>query len=80
MLFTTVPFPLCYFLQVRIFWAGLLLAPAFWAVFFLTALMGLKLQWMVLVIIGLTLSTSNLVRETKERANLDLLKTFLELC
>ncbi len=47
---------------MRIFWAGLLLAPLLWAVLFLTALMGLKFQWMVLVVIGLTLSTSNLVR------------------
>ena len=47
--------------EVRILWFALVLAPALWLVFFLTAVFGFKFQWLVLVIIGLTLSTSNLL-------------------
>ncbi len=47
--------------EIRIFWSGLVAAPALWLIFLITALMGLKLQWMVLVMVGLTLTTSNLV-------------------
>lgn len=32
-----------------------------WVIFFLTALFGFKFQWMILVIIGLTMSMSNLL-------------------
>jgi hypothetical protein len=47
--------------EVRIFWIGLAITPALWLVLFLTALSGLRFQWMVLVVIGLTLSASNLL-------------------
>jgi len=47
--------------EVYIFWAGLVAAPVFWVLFFFTALFSFKLKWLVLVIIGLTLSTSNLL-------------------
>eukprot|EP00090_Calanus_glacialis_P041982 TRINITY_DN74618_c0_g1_i1.p1 TRINITY_DN74618_c0_g1~~TRINITY_DN74618_c0_g1_i1.p1 ORF type:complete len:213 (-),score=62.69 TRINITY_DN74618_c0_g1_i1:129-767(-) len=47
--------------EVYIFWTGLVVAPVFWVLFFFTALFSFKLKWLVLVIIGLTLSTSNLL-------------------
>ena len=37
-------------LQVSIFWAGLVAAPAFWVLFFFTAIFSLKLKWLVLVV------------------------------
>lgn len=47
--------------EITIFWGTLILFPILWAVFFLTALLGFRFQWMVLVIIGLTLTGSNLL-------------------
>merc|ERR1712013_275588 len=47
--------------EIQIFWAGLVGAPVIWAVLLLTALFSLKLKWVVLVIIGLALSGSNMV-------------------
>jgi len=47
--------------EVSIFWAGLVAAPAFWVLFFFTAIFSLKLKWLVLVVIGLSLSVSNLL-------------------
>ena len=47
--------------EVYIFWAGLVFAPVFWVLFFFTALFSFKLKWLVLVIIGLCLSGSNLL-------------------
>merc|ERR1712025_937111 len=45
--------------DARLFWIGLVVAPAMWIVFFLTALFGFRFQWMILVIIGLFMSGSN---------------------
>jgi len=47
--------------DARLFWIGLFVAPLMWVIFFLTALFGFKFQWMILVIIGLTMSMSNLL-------------------
>jgi len=47
--------------DARLFWIGLIIAPAMWIIFFLTALFGFRFQWMILVIIGLTMSMSNLL-------------------
>lgn len=47
--------------DARLFWVGLFVAPAMWVIFFLTALFGFKFQWMILVIIGLTMTMSNLL-------------------
>merc|ERR550525_1606151 len=47
--------------EIYIFWAGLVAAPAIWVLFFFTALFSFKLKWLVLVIIGLSLSGSNLL-------------------
>merc|ERR1712098_208358 len=47
--------------EIQIFWAGLVGAPVIWALLFFTALFSLKLKWVVLVIIGLALSGSNLI-------------------
>lgn len=47
--------------EIRIFWTALIVAPALWVIFFLTAFFRFNFQWLVLVVIGLTLSTSNLL-------------------
>jgi hypothetical protein len=47
--------------EVRIFWAALVAAPLMWALFFLVALFKFSFSWLVLVLIGLTLSGSNLL-------------------
>lgn len=39
---------------------GLILAPVFWGLFFLVALFGLKLKWLLLVMIALALNFANL--------------------
>ena len=46
--------------EVSIFWGGLVLAPALWAVLFLVALSRFNFQWIILVIIALSLTSSNL--------------------
>ncbi|KAJ8914426.1 hypothetical protein NQ315_017522 [Exocentrus adspersus] len=46
--------------EVRIFWTALILTPLIWSVFFLIALFGFKLKWLLLVIIALVLNGSNL--------------------
>lgn len=46
--------------ESRIFWTALILAPFVWGIFFLIALFGLKLKWMLLVLIALTLNGANL--------------------
>lgn len=48
-------------MDARLFWSGLIVAPLVWAIFFLTALFGFKFQWLVLVVIGFSLSMSNLL-------------------
>ena len=47
--------------DARLFWIGLVFAPLMWIIFFLTALFGFKWQWLILVIIGLSMSMSNLL-------------------
>ena len=47
--------------EIYIFWAGLVAAPAMWVLLLFTALFSFKLKWLVLVIIGLSLSGSNLL-------------------
>lgn len=46
--------------EVRLFWMGLILVPAVWALFFLVALFGLKFKWLLLVAIALALNFANL--------------------
>merc|ERR1719188_987917 len=46
--------------EAGIFWGGLVLAPALWAVLFVVALSRFNFQWIILVIIALTLTASNL--------------------
>lgn len=46
--------------EVRIFWMGLILAPVCWGLFFLVALIGFKLKWLLLVMIALALNGANL--------------------
>ncbi|XP_068906575.1 uncharacterized Golgi apparatus membrane protein-like protein CG5021 isoform X2 [Tenebrio molitor] len=46
--------------EARIFWTALILTPLLWAVFFFLALFGLRLRWMLLVIIALMLNGANL--------------------
>jgi len=47
--------------EVSIFWAGLVFAPLLWILLFFTALFSFKLKWLVLVVIGVALSVSNLL-------------------
>lgn len=47
--------------EVQIFWTGLVVSPVIWAFLFFTALFQLELRWVVLVIIGLILTGSNLL-------------------
>ncbi|CAG9855870.1 unnamed protein product [Phyllotreta striolata] len=46
--------------EARIFWVALILTPVFWFIFFVGNLIGLDFRWMVLVVIALVLSGSNL--------------------
>jgi hypothetical protein len=46
--------------EVRIFWLGLVLAPALWSLFFIVALFGLKFKWLLVVAIALSLNFANL--------------------
>lgn len=46
--------------ESRVFWMALILAPALWVIFFITALFGLKFKWMVPVLIALALNGANL--------------------
>ncbi|XP_060520179.1 uncharacterized Golgi apparatus membrane protein-like protein CG5021 isoform X2 [Cylas formicarius] len=46
--------------ESRIFWTALVLTPFIWGVFFLIALFGLKLKWMLVVLIALSLNGANL--------------------
>ncbi|XP_063925656.1 uncharacterized Golgi apparatus membrane protein-like protein CG5021 isoform X2 [Zophobas morio] len=46
--------------ESRIFWTTLVLTPLLWSVFFIIALFGLSLKWMLLVMIALVLSGANL--------------------
>ncbi|XP_018575029.1 uncharacterized Golgi apparatus membrane protein-like protein CG5021 isoform X2 [Anoplophora glabripennis] len=46
--------------EARIFWTALILTPLIWAIFFIVALFGLKLKWLLLVTIALILNGSNL--------------------
>lgn len=46
--------------EVRIFWMALILAPVFWGLFFLVALIGFKFKWLLLVMIALALNGANL--------------------
>ena len=47
--------------EIQIFWAGLIVFPVVWVCLFFTALFTFKLKWMVLVVIGLVFTVSNLV-------------------
>jgi len=46
--------------DARLFWIGLVVAPVMWVIFFLTAFFGFSFRWLILVIIGITMSFSNL--------------------
>uniref|UniRef100_A0A182INS4 Golgi apparatus membrane protein TVP23 homolog n=1 Tax=Anopheles atroparvus TaxID=41427 RepID=A0A182INS4_ANOAO len=46
--------------ETRIFWMALAICPVVWAFFFVVALFGLKLKWLLLVFIALVLNGANL--------------------
>ncbi|XP_019878534.2 uncharacterized Golgi apparatus membrane protein-like protein CG5021 isoform X2 [Aethina tumida] len=46
--------------EATIFWTALVLTPFFWGIFFIIALFGLKLEWLLLVMIALVLNGANL--------------------
>ncbi|XP_063828398.1 uncharacterized Golgi apparatus membrane protein-like protein CG5021 isoform X2 [Ostrinia nubilalis] len=47
--------------ESRLFWLGLVLCPLVWALFFVVCLFRLKFEWMLLVLIALTLTGANLL-------------------
>jgi len=47
--------------EIQIFWAGLVASPVLWAFLFFMAIFQFQLRWVVLVIIGLVLTGSNLL-------------------
>ncbi|GAB5583076.1 Golgi apparatus membrane protein TVP23 homolog A [Prionailurus iriomotensis] len=46
--------------EARIFWLGLVICPLIWTVFFFSTLFSLKLEWLALVIAGISLQAANL--------------------
>ncbi|XP_044764093.1 uncharacterized Golgi apparatus membrane protein-like protein CG5021 isoform X2 [Coccinella septempunctata] len=46
--------------ESAIFWTALILTPIVWILFFITALFSFNIQWLLLVMIALILSSSNL--------------------
>ncbi|CAG9763954.1 unnamed protein product [Ceutorhynchus assimilis] len=46
--------------ESKIFWTALFLVPLIWGLFFLVALFGLKVKWMLVVLIALMLNGANL--------------------
>ncbi|XP_042827274.1 Golgi apparatus membrane protein TVP23 homolog A [Panthera tigris] len=46
--------------EARIFWLGLIICPLIWTVFFFSTLFSLKLEWLALVIAGISLQAANL--------------------
>lgn len=46
--------------EVRIFWMGLIISPVMFFLFFIVALFGLKLKWLLVVMIALALNGANL--------------------
>ncbi|XP_063235697.1 uncharacterized Golgi apparatus membrane protein-like protein CG5021 isoform X2 [Bacillus rossius redtenbacheri] len=46
--------------EAQIFWLALVLCPLMWSIFFLIALFGLKLKWLLLVCIAIVLNGANL--------------------
>lgn len=46
--------------ESRIFWTTLILTPLIWCIFFLVALFGLKIKWLLVVLIALMLNGANL--------------------
>ncbi|GLV42283.1 uncharacterized protein CBL_03020 [Carabus blaptoides fortunei] len=46
--------------EANIFWTALVMCPVVWSVLFLVALFGLKLKWLLLVMIALILNGANL--------------------
>lgn len=49
----------------RLFWAALYAPAAVWGLFLLTALIGLKLQWLIVIAAAIALSGANIVGYTK---------------
>eukprot|EP00094_Tigriopus_californicus_P011017 TCALIF_10628-PA protein Name:"Similar to Tvp23b Golgi apparatus membrane protein TVP23 homolog B (Mus musculus)" AED:0.05 eAED:0.06 QI:0/0/0/0.5/1/1/2/0/141 len=47
--------------EISIFWSALIAAPVLWVIFLLFAFFRFNFQWLILVIIGLCLSLSNLL-------------------
>eukprot|EP00095_Tigriopus_kingsejongensis_P000813 maker-scaffold941_size78300-snap-gene-0.17 protein:Tk00813 transcript:maker-scaffold941_size78300-snap-gene-0.17-mRNA-1 annotation:"uncharacterized fam18-like protein" len=47
--------------EITLFWASLVLAPVLWLLCLISAVFRFNFQWLILVVIGLTLTTSNLL-------------------
>ncbi|KAK1802732.1 hypothetical protein P4O66_021267, partial [Electrophorus voltai] len=46
--------------EMQIFWLGLIICPLIWTAFFFTTLFSLKMKWLVLVVVGISLQATNL--------------------
>ncbi|XP_066293336.1 Golgi apparatus membrane protein TVP23 homolog A-like [Branchiostoma lanceolatum] len=46
--------------ESRVFWLGLIICPIIWSLFFFGTLFALKLNWLAVVVVGLSLSAANL--------------------
>lgn len=55
--------------ESKIFWWSLYLTPIIWSFFLITAILKLSFAWSVLVLVGISLSTSNLFGYRKCDAN-----------
>ncbi|GLD97399.1 hypothetical protein PINS_up006083 [Pythium insidiosum] len=52
-------------LDARVFWAGLYVTPVVWGVLLIVALLKFSVQWALIVVIALTLSSANIIGYTK---------------
>ncbi|KAG5184965.1 hypothetical protein JKP88DRAFT_198591 [Tribonema minus] len=49
----------------KLFWIGLYAAPAVWVALFIIGLLKFNLQWLIIVVVAILLSTANIVGYTK---------------
>eukprot|EP00112_Aurelia_sp_Birch-Aquarium-sp1_P010048 Seg2166.3 transcript_id=Seg2166.3/GoldUCD/mRNA.D3Y31 product="Golgi apparatus membrane protein TVP23 B" protein_id=Seg2166.3/GoldUCD/D3Y31 len=51
--------------ESRLFWLGLIVCPIIWAFLLVAAIFSLKIKWLLVVIVGLTLNSANLIGYVK---------------
>ncbi|XP_065065973.1 Golgi apparatus membrane protein TVP23 homolog B-like [Rhopilema esculentum] len=47
--------------ESRLFWLGLIICPIIWAFLLVAAIFSLKIKWLLIVLVGLTLNSANLI-------------------